>query len=487
MSEGGDDIVFGEVSYREPERLRRPDRDRRRACMAYEVPSPGDLPVFLDLRPADHIERHALRDTTVELGGILLGKECVDDETGEPFVLVTEALEAKHYENTQASFTYTHDSWEEITRERDLKHPDLDIVGWYHTHPDFGVFLSSHDLFIHHHFFSQPLQVAYVVDPIRQTRGFFQWKNGEMHQVRGFYIAADRPDRPALARLVNNLENLPVAESGGTGLSLSPRLEAELIAMLSRSQHSPAPSSDRMLAATVFSMLGLLMGIAVVSGVIWMALMNKQIGQTAETVNTLVQAQEEASSKFDDAIRAARVSVKEEALDAILAQASSGPPGTVSRRFSEVLRDLEAAQERLSASETEREALDSYATKLKEDAASVRGQLDRLKEGESDELKAAKDDLKEAEEAVKGLELQVAEQDALLEERGIAGLQRQYNLMLWTAMGGWSAFVIALVGVGYLYTRIVVRETPLPDGGIPLNGGTVPSPEARQNDAHMIE
>ena len=109
-------------------------------------------------------------------------------QTGEPFVWVTQALEAKHYENTQASFTYTHDSWEEITRERDRLHPDLDIVGWYHTHPDFGIFLSSHDLFIHQNFFAQPLQVAYVVDPIRQTRGFFRWRDGEMDQVGGFYL-----------------------------------------------------------------------------------------------------------------------------------------------------------------------------------------------------------------------------------------------------------------------------------------------------------
>ena len=170
----GDDIVFGEVSYREPVRMRRPDRDRRWACVAYEVAGLGDLPVFLDRKPADAIERHALRDVSVELGGILLGRECVDDQTGQPFVWITQSLEAKHYENTQASFTYTHDSWEEITRERDKLHPDLDIVGWYHTHPDFGIFLSSHDMFIHRNFFAQPLQLAYVVDPIRrQTCGFF--------------------------------------------------------------------------------------------------------------------------------------------------------------------------------------------------------------------------------------------------------------------------------------------------------------------------
>ena len=145
----------------------------------------------------------------MELGGILLGKECVDDETGQPYVWVTQALEAKHYENTQASFTYTHDSWEEISRERDRLHPDLDIVGWYHTHPDFGIFLSGHDLFIHEHFFAQPLQVAYVVDPIRQTRGFFRWRGGGLQQVGGYYLTADRGDRIALARLVNDLEGLP--------------------------------------------------------------------------------------------------------------------------------------------------------------------------------------------------------------------------------------------------------------------------------------
>ena len=135
----GDEIVFGEMKVREPERLPRPDRDRKYACLAYEVPAPIDLPIFLDRRTADAIERHALSDTSVELGGILLGKECVDPATGQPFVWVTQSLEAKHYANTQASFTYTHDSWEEITRERDRLHPEFDIVGWYHTHPSFGI------------------------------------------------------------------------------------------------------------------------------------------------------------------------------------------------------------------------------------------------------------------------------------------------------------------------------------------------------------
>ena len=195
----GDEIIFGEMKVREPERRQRPDRDRQVSpALAYEVPGPIDLPIFLDRRTADAIERHALCDTSVELGGILLGKECVDPPTGQPFVWVTHSLEAKHYANTQASFTYTHDSWEEITRERDQNFPDFDIVGWYHTHPSFGIFLSHHDLFIHQHFFAQPLQVAYVVDPINQTRGFFQWRDGGMVAGRRL-LPGGRSRRPGRA------------------------------------------------------------------------------------------------------------------------------------------------------------------------------------------------------------------------------------------------------------------------------------------------
>ena len=56
----GDEIIFGEMQVREPERRHRPDRDRQFACLAYEVPAPADLPIFLDHRAADAIERHAL-------------------------------------------------------------------------------------------------------------------------------------------------------------------------------------------------------------------------------------------------------------------------------------------------------------------------------------------------------------------------------------------------------------------------------------------
>ena len=227
MNGDGDDMIFGDVSGRAPEHRRRPERDRRCALVAIDEPADSDLPVYLSRRAAEAVERHAARDLGVELGGVLLGKECVDDD-GRPFVWIEEALEAKYYMNTQASFTYTHDTWSEITRERERLHPGLEIVGWYHTHPDFGIFLSNHDLFIHEHFFPGPLQVAYVVDPVRRTRGFFQRRGGMLDPTAGFYLVAPRVERVALARLAEELESRSAAE-------VRARAEADLLELVARS------------------------------------------------------------------------------------------------------------------------------------------------------------------------------------------------------------------------------------------------------------
>ncbi|MBN1802445.1 MAG: Mov34/MPN/PAD-1 family protein [Candidatus Lokiarchaeota archaeon] len=46
-------------------------------------------------------------------------------------------------------------------------------VGWWHSHPNFGVFLSPTDVKTHRYFFPEPIFVALVVDPIRDEHEFF--------------------------------------------------------------------------------------------------------------------------------------------------------------------------------------------------------------------------------------------------------------------------------------------------------------------------
>jgi len=48
------------------------------------------------------------------------------------------------------------------------------LVGWYHSHPGYGVFLSEADVTSQVTFFNQPYHVALVVDPLKSEYGFFK-------------------------------------------------------------------------------------------------------------------------------------------------------------------------------------------------------------------------------------------------------------------------------------------------------------------------
>src|SRR5205085_1976893 len=178
-----DEIQFGEVEQAAPARALRPDENRHFAVVAYGEPEPGDLPIYVDLDVFADMEEHAQSDTSVELGGVLLGGT-YEDEQSRPFVVITDSLRAQHYESTKGSFKFTHDTWAAITRERDQFPAELKMVGWYHTHPDWGVFLSGMDMFICDNFFNKQLDVAYVIDPCRGDRGMFQWTSDPQHRVQ---------------------------------------------------------------------------------------------------------------------------------------------------------------------------------------------------------------------------------------------------------------------------------------------------------------
>lgn len=168
-------IEFGQVQHSEPEHELRPDRNAQFAtCIVGEI-GPDDLPIYVDLDAMRDMEAHSQSDTRVELGGVMLGQQRVDAQ-GNPFVVITESLRAEHYHATKGSFTFTHDTWSEITRRRAEFHPDLEMVGWYHTHPGWNVFLSGMDNFICDNFFNRLLDVALVIDPCLDDRGWFQWE-----------------------------------------------------------------------------------------------------------------------------------------------------------------------------------------------------------------------------------------------------------------------------------------------------------------------
>ena len=146
-----------------------------------EVPFPGDgdRPFRVYLAPEVHkgIWQHAVENGAVEICGVLVGRWAHD--SAGPHAEASAYIRGEAAASKFAEVTFTHETWAKINEQMDSRYANQSVIGWYHSHPDFGIFLSDRDRFIQEHFFAGPGQFAYVVDPIRKTEGVFIWKQGK--------------------------------------------------------------------------------------------------------------------------------------------------------------------------------------------------------------------------------------------------------------------------------------------------------------------
>lgn len=148
--------------------------------------APDDVKIYIHQDVYRELMAYASSDTGTELGSILVG-DYIND-SGAVSVIISGFIQAKYTDASAASLTFTHETWNDIYRELDQDYPDKRIVGWQHTHPDYGIFLSSFDLFIQENYFREPFQLAFVIDPVKNENGFFQWKKGTVTKSGGYYL-----------------------------------------------------------------------------------------------------------------------------------------------------------------------------------------------------------------------------------------------------------------------------------------------------------
>jgi len=178
---------------------------------AFPVPCcSADLRVWMSPDTHGLIAEHARSDTRIELCGVLVG-QVLRDSRG-PFLVIEDIIRGKDADNDPARVTFTQETWTYIFSELDSKHPSKRIVGWYHTHPGFGVFLSPMDTFIQDNFFNLSWQVAFVIDPLSGDEGLFHWRDGKI--VRSFSYWTGDIFRSAKARSSAGAGELPIGSRG---------------------------------------------------------------------------------------------------------------------------------------------------------------------------------------------------------------------------------------------------------------------------------
>src|SRR5438105_4137633 len=151
---------------------RKPDQRQPRVTVSGEV-----------LR---QIRQHARSNSKTEVCGVLIG---ADNGMG---LSITARIPGLNAAQAGTYVTFTQDTWEHIYKIKDKDYPEERIVGWYHSHPGFGVFLSDHDTFIHKNFFSSALQVAWVYDPHSDEEGCFGWAGERLERVSELHIKDDK-------------------------------------------------------------------------------------------------------------------------------------------------------------------------------------------------------------------------------------------------------------------------------------------------------
>lgn len=162
------------------------------------------LPIYVHEAALEGMENHAASSPRAEIGGALLGG--VYRWKDSLYVRVDDFAAAKSATENRSSLTFTHETWSQLNSEREARMPELGMVGWYHTHPDLGVFLSDKDRFIQQSLFSGAEQIALVIDPVSNERAFFHWSNGQMSKLTGFYIFGDASRSTEIERSVSRMQ-----------------------------------------------------------------------------------------------------------------------------------------------------------------------------------------------------------------------------------------------------------------------------------------
>lgn len=138
----------------------------------------GSHLIFIRRQAWNLVQEHLRSDISVEQGGLLVGRALHDSRLNSYIVLIEEALIAPQGVETATSFSYTAETWEALfPRFRELP-AHWTLLGSYHSHPNFGVFLSRVDLDTQENIFPHPWQTAIVVDPVRNEEGFFIGEKG---------------------------------------------------------------------------------------------------------------------------------------------------------------------------------------------------------------------------------------------------------------------------------------------------------------------
>ncbi len=115
-----------------------------------------------------------------EVMGLILGT-VYNDEEGE--YSVADGTATTKLDSTKISVKFDPDFLEDLFESIDENESGT-VVGWYHSHPGFGCYLSDIDIKTHSDIFGDGIGFSVVLDPSDETLMVFTVENGKYKKVQ---------------------------------------------------------------------------------------------------------------------------------------------------------------------------------------------------------------------------------------------------------------------------------------------------------------
>src|SRR6267142_3494621 len=118
-------------------------------------------PIFFQQEAVIALQEHLKSSPTQAIFGFLIGDVYRDPENGALYTIIDKTLKLSQAIYGDKTEVVVSRLWDRMQEQ--LKKAAGTLLGWYHSHPGQGGFLTTHDVETHEKFFTEPWHVAILV------------------------------------------------------------------------------------------------------------------------------------------------------------------------------------------------------------------------------------------------------------------------------------------------------------------------------------
>ncbi|HHW67502.1 MAG: hypothetical protein PWP07_153 [Epulopiscium sp.] len=156
----------------------------------------GEVPTGIHIYLEDYVYTYLYQYSKLnrgeEKGAALVGY--YTEEFGEKMAIINGAIQFKS-SLAEDKVLLTDEVLNEVKAKLNKYFPDRELMGWMHTQPGYGIFLTTQDIRLQKQFFGKPYQTLMIIDPIENMEAFFLWDKEEVRSAEGYYIYYDKNEQ----------------------------------------------------------------------------------------------------------------------------------------------------------------------------------------------------------------------------------------------------------------------------------------------------